>query len=441
MDANTRWRMASMVYGHEQTASLKSQPELAFNDATDRAWEALAWSWQARLGIPLANLYSSELIDTGLTQTAYHRTVGSSFTDTPTGMCWVFHEFDLKKIDGAFLKEWAETGEPRIIFNYRDPRDTILSLVNYLCRRTAQGLSAFNNLPAFSDILLAKPSLDERLTFALTDVSFPCQASDFERMAWLLHHPNRDYSGVSQLRLLDGILRRRHEYAAGLIMVNEAHTIRADLARFCARAAMPVIFIDAELAGKDDAYPPRTAFVGCDDAQIGTAAGRWVADHLRREHIKRPTVLVINGGHYQQREHAFGKQLESEIQDVQLIASCGKFDRVHARDAARTQLRRLEADHRKLHAVFCTNDEMALGVTDALLFSGIPWAKDTVVTGVDGTPDAKALIEADANPFRATVVQDSYKVAETAVGTMERMIRRQPVPTRTCVPAEILARD
>ncbi len=257
----------------------------------------------------------------------------------------------------------------------------------------------------------------------------------------VLKIPDRDYSGASQLRLLDGILRRRHEYAAGLIMVNEAHTIRADLARFCARAAMPVIFIDAELAGKDDAYPPRTAFVGCDDAQIGTAAGRWVADHLRREHIKRPTVLVINGGHYQQREHAFGKQLESEIQDVQLIASCGKFDRVHARDAARTQLRRLEADHRKLHAVFCTNDEMALGVTDALLFSGIPWAKDTVVTGVDGTPDAKALIEADANPFRATVVQDSYKVAETAVGTMERMIRRQPVPTRTCVPAEILARD
>jgi hypothetical protein len=190
MDTNTRWRMANMVYGNEQTANLKSQPELAFNDATDRAWEALAWSWQARLGIPLTNLYSAELIDTGLTQAAYHRTVGSSFTDTPAGMCWVFHEFDLKKIDGGFLKEWAATGEPRIIFNYRDPRDTILSLVNYLCRRTAQGLSAFNNLPALSDILLAKPSLDERLTFALTDVSFPCQASDFERMAWLLHHPN-----------------------------------------------------------------------------------------------------------------------------------------------------------------------------------------------------------------------------------------------------------
>lgn len=257
----------------------------------------------------------------------------------------------------------------------------------------------------------------------------------------VLKIPDRDYSGASQLRLLDAILRRRHEYAAGLIMVNEADTIQTDIARFCDAAAMPVIFIDAELSDKQEAYPPGTAFVGCDDAQIGTAAGRWVAGYLRREHIKRPAVLVMNGGHYQQREHAFQQQLASEIPDVQLITSCGKFDRLYAQEVARTQLRRLDADHRKLHAVFCTNDEMALGVTDALLFSGIAWAKDAVVIGVDCTPDARALIEADTSPFRATVVQDSYKVAEAAVAAIERMTRKQPVPTRTCVPAEIHARD
>lgn len=189
LDKSTRHRLAAMVYDEQRAADLKSQPEPVFNDATDRAWEALAWSWQARFGIPVANLYSMELIDTGLIKQAYQRTVGSSFAETPAGICWVLHEFDLQKIDGGFLREWADTGQPKIIFNYRDPRDTIISLINFICGRTKQGLSSFNNLRTFKDILLSKPGLEERLTFALTEASFPCQTADFMRMAWLLHHP------------------------------------------------------------------------------------------------------------------------------------------------------------------------------------------------------------------------------------------------------------
>jgi ribose transport system substrate-binding protein len=257
----------------------------------------------------------------------------------------------------------------------------------------------------------------------------------------VLKIPDRDYSGVSQVRLLDGILSRRREYAGGFIMVNQAASIHADLSRFCGKARMPVVFIDAEAFDSEDAYPPGTAFVGCDDAQIGAVAGGWVAGYLRREHIKRPAVLVVNGGYYPQRERMFQKVLESAMPDVQFIGACGKFDRAQACEVARAHLRRLDADGRKLHAVFCANDEMALGVADAILFSGIPWARDTVVAGVDGTPDARALIEAGPSPLRATVVQDSYKVAEEAVASMERMIQKQPVRIRTLVAAEILSRN
>ncbi len=204
LDRDTRWRVANMVFDDEELATLKSQPDSVFNDATDRAWEALAWSWQRRLGMPLGSLYSTELINTGLVEQACRRTVNSSFAETPAGICWVLHEFDTKKIDGAFLREWAETGEPRIIFNYRDPRDTILSLVNFLSRQTKGGLSAFNNLPVFSSILLAKASLEERLEYALTDESFPCQAGEFKRMLWLLHHPNVCKTSFEELVGPDG---------------------------------------------------------------------------------------------------------------------------------------------------------------------------------------------------------------------------------------------
>ena len=41
----------------------------------------------------------------------------------------------------------------------------------------------------FSEILQSKETLEEQLTYALTDPSFPVQG-DFHRMLWLLNHPN-----------------------------------------------------------------------------------------------------------------------------------------------------------------------------------------------------------------------------------------------------------
>jgi ribose transport system substrate-binding protein len=261
----------------------------------------------------------------------------------------------------------------------------------------------------------------------------------------VLKIPDRDYSGTSQVRLLDGILRRRHEYAGGFIMVNEGDAVRADLARFCGQAGMPVVFVDAEPFESEDSYPPGTAYVGCDDGQIGTVAARWVAGHLHRERIKRAGVLVVNGGRYHSREQMFQKQLATESPDVQVVGACAEFDRARAKEVVATQIRQLAAASRKVHVIFCTNDEMALGACDALLFSGIEWAADTAVVGVDGTPDARALIQThpslSPSPLRATVVQDSYRVAEAAVGLMERMFRKEPVPKRTSVPVEIFARD
>jgi hypothetical protein len=204
LDVQTRWRLASMIYDHEFIANLKSQPESAFNDATDHAWEALAWSWQLRFGMPLSSWYSRELVDTGLVEQVHRQTAGSSFSETPAGICWVLHEFDVSKIDGAFLNEWAETGTPRIIFHYRDPRDITLSMVNFLSKKTKNGLSAFNSLQVFSGILLGKDSLEDRLTYALTDKSFPCNEDDFMRMYWMLNHPNVCTTSFEELVGPDG---------------------------------------------------------------------------------------------------------------------------------------------------------------------------------------------------------------------------------------------
>jgi hypothetical protein len=189
IDGETRLRMARLVYDGDVLARLETREEPRFTELTDQAWEALGWAWQIRLGLPLENRYGYELTNDGLIEEALRRSAASDFADTPGRVCWVLPELDVKRVDGRFVREWAETGEPRIVFNYRDPRDVLLSMVNFLAGRTGKGFGAFSDFQIFARILESKRSLDEQLTYALTDPAFPGSA-DFERALWLLHHPN-----------------------------------------------------------------------------------------------------------------------------------------------------------------------------------------------------------------------------------------------------------
>ncbi len=189
LDEETQLRIMRMVYDKDTLDALKKAGDSSFAEAADRAWEAFGWAWQLRLGMPLENRYGIELTSTDLIEQALHRTASSGFADTPSGVCWILPELDIKKVDGLFLREWSRTGKPKIIFNYRDPRDVILSMVNFLSGKTAQGIGNFSEFQVFSRILDSKLSLEEKLTYALTDRSFPC-LGDFDRAFWLLHHPD-----------------------------------------------------------------------------------------------------------------------------------------------------------------------------------------------------------------------------------------------------------
>lgn len=189
LDTETRLRIASMVYEPEVVAKLQAGEESVFIEETDRAWEALAWSWQIKFGMPLENRYGREVIDTELVRRAHRRTAGSDFADTPTRTCWLFTEFIVERIDGHFLEEWTRTGEPRILFNYRDPRDVILSMVHFLSGETKRGYGNFSEFKIFNRILTSKSTLEERLTYALTDPAFPGYRA-FENGLWLLNHPS-----------------------------------------------------------------------------------------------------------------------------------------------------------------------------------------------------------------------------------------------------------
>jgi hypothetical protein len=189
LDEPARWRIARIAYDEQTVKDLETVSEEKFTEATDQAWDALGWSWHIRLTQPLTTWYSRAMVDTGVIEQVHRRAVSSEFSQTTAGVCWVVNQFDIKEIDGAFLREWAQTGQPKIIFNYRDPRDVILSMVNFLSDRTGRGFSDYNDFLVFSRILKSKSSLEEQLRYALTDPSFPGQR-DLARLIWLLNHPD-----------------------------------------------------------------------------------------------------------------------------------------------------------------------------------------------------------------------------------------------------------
>ncbi len=161
----------------------------AFGERTDDAWSALVWHWYQRLGQQVVNRYGQSRIDVSNALITNPYLPYSRFGDTPAGLCWMFHELDIHRVDGSFLSEWVGTGTPPLVLNYRDPRDTVVSMINFLEGRTREGYGNFYEADIFSTILASKPTWDEKIDYALRDPSFLAR-DQFEKALWLLNHPN-----------------------------------------------------------------------------------------------------------------------------------------------------------------------------------------------------------------------------------------------------------
>lgn len=188
-DTAERLRIARLVLADDDYAELEPLVGTAeFARRTDDAWSALAWSWQRRLGQPVANRYGvakHDSVDLVATNPRFSQT---SFADTPAGMCWIWHELDVTAMDGSFISEWSDTGHPRLVFSYRDPRDVLVSLINFVDGQTAGGFGNFSERRIYHSIIREKRTMAEKIEYALRDRYFLAR-QEFEKCLWLLHHP------------------------------------------------------------------------------------------------------------------------------------------------------------------------------------------------------------------------------------------------------------
>lgn len=250
----------------------------------------------------------------------------------------------------------------------------------------------------------------------------------------VLKVPDRDYDASAQSHHLSRILERRRDYAGGIIIATEAHRLRSDLNRFCHISALPVVFTDIEPFDEESEYPKNSAFVGYDTGALGELAGKWLIRRLQNK--ERPHVLIVASREHPARQQRCEQTLRLGLPKVSITIDDGcEFTRSRAYRAVRTHISELDPGQ-CLDAVFCTNDEMALGAVDALP-PAIPATQSTVVVGIDGVLEAKALIDTADSPLRATVVQDTHQLAICIVDVLEKMRRGSKVAKRTILNADI----
>lgn len=207
--------------------------------------------------------------------------------------------------------------------------------------------------------------------------------------------------------------------------------IRPDLKEFCSFVAYPIVFVDIEPFAPAEEYPRGTAFVGYHQDAIGSCVATYVEEHARSSQISCPRIRVVAEKWYTGRQDEFIKKLKPRFENAEfLVDESGEYSRARARTIACRNLRNLSKEKAWPHYIFCTNDEMALGAVDALRIVSAENVDSIGVVGVDGTPEARALIDSQTTPLCATVVQDSCEIAEIAVDLLVRINRGDTV--RTC---------
>jgi ribose transport system substrate-binding protein len=187
-------------------------------------------------------------------------------------------------------------------------------------------------------------------------------------------------------------------------------------------AKIPVVLVSNPLPGSFVTY------VGADDFEIGYREARYLFDTLGG----KGKIVVIEGtpAAPTNRERVRGYQRAfAEYPGIEVLAiGVGNYQQPDAKRVMETFLHA----HPQIDAVLSANDGMALGVLEALKEAN----RTSIVIGVNGILPAVKQIE--AGNILATVDFNMFKIGCVATRAAVRHFRREPLPDKVMLPAEII---
>jgi len=243
-----------------------------------------------------------------------------------------------------------------------------------------------------------------------------------------------DQAAEPQLNACNTMLQKK---PAAMITAAINSTILLPCLKQANEMKIPVADLDNNLdpaitkkAGVDVAF-----HIGSDNEAAGAKGADYLVNVLGKD-AKGP-VLVIEGlsGNItgEKRAHGFAEELKKAAPGLKIVASLpGDWDSLKAANITNDTLQRTP----NLVAIFCANDDMALGAVEAARSAG----KDKlIVIGVDGNVNAVKSIK--AGRLNASVAQLPYLVGMEAVEDMKKLLDGGKVAEMTYVPTLVLTKQ
>ncbi|MFP4430383.1 MAG: ABC transporter substrate-binding protein [Spirochaetaceae bacterium] len=190
---------------------------------------------------------------------------------------------------------------------------------------------------------------------------------------------------------------------------------------FAKEAGVPVILIDRAVLG--EAGVDYLTRIATDFTMEGRRAAEWLIEHHGDAPLQIVEITGTPGSSAAiDRQQGFRSVIDQYPEHTVSVSATADFLRA---ESQRVMEHIIQSTSGQFDAVFAHNDEMAIGVTQALKNAGIQPGHDVIVVGIDGARDAvKAII---AGEMGATVIVNPY-YGPVTFDVIERIDAGEEVP-------------
>jgi len=212
-----------------------------------------------------------------------------------------------------------------------------------------------------------------------------------------------------------------------VIIINATHDGAAAVLSKAAEAGIPVVTLQRAVPGSK-----AVSHIGTDNVVIGREGAEWVAKTLGG----KGSVVVMEGipGAASSEDRKKGSsEVWPKYPGIKIVAQqSGKYDRAVALGVMENILQAQP----QIDAVFCFNDEMAMGAVAA-----VKAAKRTSikVTGMDANKDAREAVA--KGEMAMTIALPPYDIGKMGVTHAKSLIAKdKPVPPLTVMPVSFITK-
>lgn len=215
-----------------------------------------------------------------------------------------------------------------------------------------------------------------------------------------------------------------------------------DLIDKASTAGLPIVFFNREPEEDVMQSYNKVWYVGADAKDSGTLCGEIIADHWneKKESVDRNAdnklqYIMITGepGHQDtalRTEYSIKAIEEAGIEVEKIAEETGMWDKAKATEIMNTLIDTEGLE--EAEAILCNNDDMALGVIEALQKNGYNTdAKEKYipVVGIDATPEALEAMETGS--LLGTVLNDTENQANAIVNIASQSAVGNPIEEET----------